>query len=122
MAAGLYFDLVTIVKCRCDIVPSLRSFGERCEDVECRESPGRRLEFMSLELHSLPDLIEQLGLERDDLLFSTEDLRFPFLQLRRSVSLGIRERLAPFVIFGDTREVTLRDLDEVTEYIIESDF
>src|SRR5213075_746430 len=77
--------------------------------------PTDRLRYM------LAQRVEQLRFTFGDALLGAEHLRFVFLEVRRHVPLGAGESLPPLVIGRDALAVCVRDLDVVTEHLVEAD-
>src|SRR5207244_3967702 len=101
---------------------ALSGGGESGEDIElgnhCRGLP----DAFGLLGNAAANVLKNILLDLENLLFSGEDLFFVFFQLRRDEPLGADQRLLAIVIAGNQVQVGLRNLDVIAEDFIESNF
>src|SRR5688500_13315528 len=107
MPAALYLYLIAVMQDRTNEIPLGRCFGEGAQRVERRERAGRRLKLSRLGARGRADLLKQLDLGTSNALVCSQDPLLPFLELRRRISLGVRERLPPFIVVGHARDISL---------------
>ena len=121
MAAIDDLDLVTVVQNRTNKISLRRRLRKSAKGIERRKSTGGRLKFPRFSANAVANLLKQFGLKLPDPLFRTEHFLLPFFELRRRVSLSICKSLTAFVIIGNTTYIALRNLDVVSEDVVESD-
>src|SRR6476620_6036997 len=121
MPPVLYLYLVTVMKDRLNVISTCSSLGQGSQRVQRRECSCRRLQLLHFRPYRCANAREQLSLKLDNSLFGSKYLAFPLFQLRSCVPFRICKGLPALIIVRYSRDVPLRNLNIVTEYVVEPD-
>ena len=106
---------------RAHVVLGGGDLGEAGEEVDLGDVGGRGLDPPDFGADVVSHRVEEPRLELRDLIVGPEDLRFPFLEFRREIALGVGERLPAGPLLGNAVELRARDLEIVPEHLVEPD-
>ena len=112
--------LARLRKRRPAVVVFRRHLRQRRRHVQFRDGPSRRSNRLRMPRRALSHVCEQILFERQDLVFRVQHLALVILQLRRGEPLRIRQRLLALVIRRRQVLVGARDLDVISENVVEA--
>ena len=118
MAALTDVEHVVVRKDGTDVVVLARGRGKRQEAVEAGHLIGIDLDGGDKLAQSLHQLVVELCLEHQYLVFRAEYLLFVFLQFLRDVAFGVDQRLLAYPLLGYFLLVDVAHLDVVAEDVV----
>ncbi|MMZ61632.1 hypothetical protein D1872_237910 [compost metagenome] len=123
MAPLLHDEIIAVGKHGFDKPALGGDHRQGTEDIDLGDLFGETLQPFDLRGDLFTDLVKQPVLQIGHLFLGLEDERFLLFQFRRYESLGVGQRLFPFVAsFRQRRQVGLRHFDIVAEHLVVADF
>ena len=120
MASGDNPYLARIGKARPHVAIFSRHLSQRAGNIQLRDCRRGLPDARRVLGGEQAQLLEDLALQREHLVFSVQNFAFQFLQLRRGEALGVHQRLLTLVIRRRVMQIRFRDLDVVAEHIVEA--
>src|SRR3989441_2252702 len=122
VAALLDLELAVLGNLRAAVGALGGKTGETREDVELGDGARGLPDSAGFAGHAPPDLNEQVPFKCAALILRAQDLGLEFLKFRRRESFGVHQGLLALVVGGGKMEIGFRNLDVVTEDVVEPDF